>query len=1038
MPASSLDDFADVSGWSAITSGQAGLQLSRADGPRGSALRLAYDFKDGGGFVVARKLVRFSLPEAYAYTFMLRGEGPPNNFELKLVDPSNKNVWRYCRAGFDLPHAWQPLVVRSRDLEFAWGPAGGGPMAEVGAIEIAVTAGPGGAGSLAIADLEFHDRSLHSLGSVTASSSTPGHEPAGAFDHNAATRWRSAPSAAAQWYQIDFLSEHEYGGLIVTWDRAAMPRRVEVQNSRDGAAWQTERTIDSQPEVRSYIYVPGGAARYLRLLMEPESSAGVGIVGLEVKPFEFSRSLNEFFHGIAARERRGLYPKYFCRQQTYWTPVGIGDGSATALINEEGMVEVDADHFSVEPFLHVDDKLITWADADIEVSLEEACLPVPSSCWRHDDLNLAITAFAGGAAHRGSLFVRYRVSNDGGTARRVRFLAAVRPFQVTPPWQSVKTLGGVSPIHDIEWDGRALHVNGRRSVFALRAPTHVGAAPFEGGTNEDWETGCLPAAHVVHDNFGFASAALCYDLELAAGGSEEICIEIPFAEAGPPLPFLKSSLPQDPKASETPISPEPTSQPPSIEKICDDWRRRLAAIDFEIPAATAAIDTLKTAIAHILIVRDGPALQPGARRYARSWIRDGAIMAAALLRAGCNNEARDFARWYRQFQRADGFVPCCVDRHGVDPLVEHDSHGQLVYAMTEYYRFSGDIDFVREMWPAALKAIEYIDRLRQQRLTAEHQARDKMGSYGLLPESASHEGYLAQPVHSYWDDFWALRGLKDAAAMAEALGEKERANWIWTIHRSMSRALYASIRHTIAVRHLDYIPGSVEWADFDPTATANAIAMLDESTNLPEHQLTQMFATYLADFRHKHAGTMEWSNYSPYEIRIIGALVRRGQREGANELLSFFLADRRPRAWNQWPEIAWRDPTSPGHIGDMPHAWIAAEYALSLLSMFVYEREADRALVIGAGIPDHWLDDEAGVTARGLRTWYGGLDLRMRRDSAGAIHIVLDGRLTTRKLVLRPPLKAPLRAVTLNGGELQYFGADEVEIDTLPAEVVMR
>ena len=38
--------------------------------------------------------------------------------------------------------------------------------------------------------------------------------------------------------------------------------------------------------------------------------------------------------------------------------------------------------------------------------------------------------------------------------------------------------------------------------------------------------------------------------------------------------------------------------------------------------------------------------------------------------------------------------------------------------------------------------------------------------FGLLPESVSHEGYLAQPVHSYWDDFWALRGFKDAAFMA--------------------------------------------------------------------------------------------------------------------------------------------------------------------------------------------------------------------------------------------------------------------------------
>ncbi len=38
--------------------------------------------------------------------------------------------------------------------------------------------------------------------------------------------------------------------------------------------------------------------------------------------------------------------------------------------------------------------------------------------------------------------------------------------------------------------------------------------------------------------------------------------------------------------------------------------------------------------AHILINRDGPAIQPGPRRYTRSWVRDCVIMGAALAKAG--------------------------------------------------------------------------------------------------------------------------------------------------------------------------------------------------------------------------------------------------------------------------------------------------------------------------------------------------------------------------------------------------------------------
>lgn len=55
------------------------------------------------------------------------------------------------------------------------------------------------------------------------------------------------------------------------------------------------------------------------------------------------------------------------------------------------------------------------------------------------------------------------------------------------------------------------------------------------------------------------------------------------------------------------------------------------------------------------------------------------------------------------------------------------------------------------------------------RATAAYRMPDKLGCYGLMPESISHEGYSGNPVHSYWDDFWTLRGLKDAADMATIL-----------------------------------------------------------------------------------------------------------------------------------------------------------------------------------------------------------------------------------------------------------------------------
>src|SRR5439155_20913038 len=95
-----------------------------------------------------------------------------------------------------------------------------------------------------------------------------------------------------------------------------------------------------------------------------------------------------------------------------------------------------------------------------------------------------------------------------------------------------------------------------------------------------------------------------------------------------------------------------------------EWSAKLGRVDIRLPpTARAFADTFRTAAAHILINRDGPALQPGPRRYARSWIRDGATMAAARLRAGCTAEVRDFFRRYVRLQGPDGTVPCSVDRN---------------------------------------------------------------------------------------------------------------------------------------------------------------------------------------------------------------------------------------------------------------------------------------------------------------------------------------------------------------------------------------
>jgi hypothetical protein len=969
--------------WQPICSGDAQLKLSEVAAGQGTALKMDFNFKGGGGFVVAKHVFKRSMPEEYAVHFRLRGRGAVIQLELKLTDVTGRNVWRHVTKDLQLSPRWKKVTVASREFEFAWGPAGGGSISQLGAVEIAVVASEAAAGTLWIADLRIDDALPPQAPTARASSEVAGFEAARVL---AGSGWKPRPEDLQPWIVVDSMTPRTVGGLIIDWLERAPSSGYRLRGSNTGRRWKTLYTAASAGGTRSYAYLPGTRVRLLRLeIREPSTGAAVSL-----QSFEFSRSIDAFWNNLAKREARGWHPRWLHREQTLWTPIGTSNGTQCALMNTDGMVEVSQGSFSIEPMLWIEERLFTWADVTAREELLEQWQPVPSVIWETADWRLRIQAEA---TLNGVVRVRYRIENLTNRSIRTRLFVLLRPMQVTPPWQSFRAMGGVSRIHDLEWRDGAMCVNRTAQIVPLTAASGYAAMTFDDGfMARHLATGTLPRTVQAHDPFGFATGAIAFESALQASA-----------------------------ASESIVSSGPVAAASVRDEAAFDWGARCAASQWAGNGwAEVAVRAALTATAHILVTRSGPALQPGPRRYTRSWIRDGAMMSAALLRMGHAHEVREFIRWYAPNQRADGFVPCCVDAEGVDWLVEHDSHGQLIAVIADYHRFTSDSDFVRESWTFVDRAVGFIEH--------------SIEPDGLLPISVSHEGYLAQPVHSYWDDFWALRGLRDAAHLARALGREAEARAWHALSTRFAESLFASIEATRARRQLDFIPGSIEWADFDPTATANAIYLFDVPDAMNRQALERTFDIYLTEWRGKRSGAVDWSNYTPYEIRIIGALVRMGRRDAALELLQFFLSDRRPRAWNQWPEIAWRDPKTPAHVGDLPHTWIAGEYVLALRSLFGYEREGDESLIVAAGLAPEWLDG-AGVMVDQMPTLYGKLSYSLRRIDSQTLRFQIAGGVSA-KLVLRPPLAAPLRSVMVNGSRSTNFDADSATILHTPAEVI--
>ncbi|MBK6406828.1 MAG: discoidin domain-containing protein [Holophagales bacterium] len=966
------------------------LAVSHPASAPGGALRLDFDFSGKAGWAAATRKVDLVLPARWEIRLRLRGEALPNDLELKLADPSGENVWWFRKRNATFPREVEPLRVKQRQVEFAWGPSGGGAPSRVGSIEVTVTAGRGGRGWLEVTDLvlvELPPEATPEPPSISASSAARGHDASRAFDGDPVTSWRAASAGPAEW-TVDLGSLRELGGLVVDHG-AAFASGYAVDLSEDGATWTTVRRVSAGNGGRDYLFLPEGEARKVRLrLLEGTGKEPFEVRDVAVKPLAFGATPNAFVAEVAKDAPRGSWPRYLSNEQSYWAVVGVDGDADEGLLSEDGALEAGAGLFSVEPFLLDGQRLVTWANVTTRHALVDGDLPIPSVTWETKDVSLETTALAAGLPGASALVARYRVSNRTAAARRVRLVLAVRPLQVNPPWQFLGTPGGVSEIHSLAFaNGRAV-VNGTRLVVPLVAPSATGATTFDAGDVSDFlRAGALPTSRAVTDPSGLASGAFAFDLDLPASGSREVVVAMPFdpAHAPPELAAAASSKAWSGLEERAASALFETL----LAKERDGWRSRLDRVVFDVPPeAERFVKVLKSQLAWILVNRDGPAIQPGSRAYARSWIRDGALTSEALLRLGHSGAARSFLLWFAGFQGEDGRVPCCVDYRGADGVPENDSHGQLLFLIAETVRYTGDRGLAGRMWPHVVSAVSYLDRLREKRRTPEFETPGKRVFYGLLPESISHEGYSAKPMHSYWDDFFGLRGLKDAVFLATFLGKTAEAASFARIRDAFAADVHASIRLVMERHGIDYLPGCAELGDFDATSTTAALAPGGEQARLPQEALERTFAKYLENVAKREAG--EGEIYTPYEWRTVGALVRLGRRDEVPPLLDMFFRDLRPAAWNQWGEVVWRDPRMPKFVGDIPHTWVGSDFVRSFLDLFAYEREEDASLVVTAGVPHAWVRSARGVSVKRLGTPWGPLDLALSAEGKG-VRVRLSG-----------------------------------------------
>jgi hypothetical protein len=1028
-----LDEFENNNGWEFIRSDGVDLNLTNEEGVTGKSIRFDYDFTKGTGYGGIQRAFSIDLPKNFEFTFYLRGDSPANNFEIKFIDSTGNNVWWVNNRNYDFPADWKKIRIKKRHIEFAWGPTEDHNLKRIDRIEFTVASFVGGKGTIWIDDLTFEPLppplEVYPSPLFTASTSIKSHAPELMIDRNTTTFWQSM-NTNDQFVMVDFTVRREFGGLKIEWRDGAFAKSFDVILSIDGKTWDKAYNVELNRSATSFIRLPEAEARYLKInLKQSVNGKDFGIAEIDFLDIKESMTPNDFLIYTAKNSPVGDYPRCFLEQASYWTISGVNYDVKEALINEDGMVEVDKGLFSIEPMIKLGDSLYNWSNVNSTQSLgfEEGqdFRFLPTVTWEFDQIKLITQVSSGGTANKNSVLdINYSIQNLTDEPQNIELYLLIRPYQVNPYYQFLNLTGGVGKIYSIEGTNGEVFIDDKK-IISKQKITDFRAFNFDEGSivefikNDEY---LMNAS--AEDKNGLANGIMKYAITLNPDENSEVNLMVPFynGQTGEGKAVTYDALFDDHKKDD------------------EFWQTKVNHIQFNLPSsADRIINTYKANLVYILINRDHNGIQPGSRSYERSWIRDGALTSSALLKSGIVKEVEDFINWYADYQFESGKVPCVVDFRGPDPVPEHDSHGELIYLIREYFNFTKDTAFLRSQNEHVLKAVDYIESLIAERLTDHFKyGNDSIRAYyGLVPESISHEGYSAKPMHSYWDNFFTIKGLKDAADIQRILGEEEHYQHISEVRDTFRENLYNSIDLAMKVRSIDYIPGCVELGDFDATSTTIALTPCNELKNLPKPEVYNTFNKYYEFFKERRDGQREWINYTPYENRLIGSFILLDQPDRAHELIDFFLDDQRPHGWHHWAEVVWNDKRRPGFIGDMPHTWVGSDFINAIRSMFVYENEYDQSLVLASALYQDWIDAPNGMSVEHLPTYYGKISYSIQKEKdhyrfsiSGDVELPENGIRIKNFNGSKMPSK-----VMINGIESKDFSNNVIPVNTCPVEL---
>lgn len=629
----------------------------------------------------------------------------------------------------------------------------------------------------------------------------------------------------------------------------------------------------------------------------------------------------------------------------------------------------------------------TMDGAACERGLHPDGLLIPFSRWKAGAVEVTTEACEVEVRKGFVVAARAQVRNPGDAGKKVSLFVALRPLG--PAGWAVRELA-------VGGHGDVLLADGRTALVSRAKPASAGVS-FRDDVGDLALRGELPSQLTAASDSGDCSGAFRFDIELAARSEQRFGFVCPVLPGRRAARHRWTDLKMEAMVDEAELNPAQDGalqpdfgtafyrslEPDSLFRDAEVyWRKLTGRVAVKTPDPRWG-ECLTAILGHASLCLNEGAPDVAVSNY-NVYNRDGMYLANIMQKSGL-----------RQFSVAalDYFVAHPFNGRA---WPEADNPGQILWSMTEEYRFSRDREWLLRIYPAARKIAAMIAYYRT--TPGPHWVSAKTLEFGPeLPEEARQElkPGRCDGFHPEYTEAFDVAGLRGAAYLAEAAGRADDAKrW-----RDLAERLFAGYEQKFGadLRAKEYGNYSVLWpCRLYPLHDSNGAA-----------QFRPVGAQKPASWR-----------YFPLATAHQGLLA--GNREAGYQTLEWHLAHPQMRGWYvfdefedgvgspsgefRWPDVrtTWpRDPAKPGENRSvaMPHGWAIAEVWLLLRDCLVFE-DAD-SLVLLAGVPPAWLRDPAGVECDGLPTYFGACGIRYR-IGADAAQLSLTG-------TARPPSGYRLR-----------------------------